>query len=118
MHYSITPHELTARLGLLPRFSLAQLPTPLQPLKNLGSVLEAAELWMKLAIHELQATIRHLQNDALDPCFKILARVHLTDSVPCAPWPQKRTESPRMNWWVRGSVSIVPPPFRSISTRA
>ena len=36
---------------------------------------QTSELWMKLMIHELRAAITHLKNDALPPCFKILARV-------------------------------------------
>ena len=39
--------DLEARLDALPRFSLAQLPTPVQPLKNFGDVLGGPELWMK-----------------------------------------------------------------------
>src|SRR5918912_3924452 len=36
---------------------------------------QAAELWMKLMIHELAAAIAHVRADRLAPCFKILARV-------------------------------------------
>ena len=36
---------------------------------------QVSELWMKLIIHELRAAIAHLQQDRLDPCAKILARV-------------------------------------------
>ena len=36
---------------------------------------QTAELWMKLAIHELAAAIEHVKRDDLAPCFKILARV-------------------------------------------
>src|SRR5919108_1926183 len=36
---------------------------------------QTAELWMKLAVHELSAAIAHVKADSLDPCFKILARV-------------------------------------------
>src|SRR5688572_2948650 len=36
---------------------------------------QAAELWMKLIVHELQAAIGHVRADRLAPCFKILARV-------------------------------------------
>src|SRR5699024_4066276 len=31
--------------------------------------------WIKLALHELNAAIKHVQDDELEPCFKILARV-------------------------------------------
>ena len=36
---------------------------------------QVTELWMKLMLHELAAAIRYVQQDRLDPCFKILARV-------------------------------------------
>ena len=38
---------------------------------------QVAELWMKLMIHELRAAVLHVKRDALDPWFKILARVKL-----------------------------------------
>lgn len=36
---------------------------------------QTSELWMKLLIHELEAVIRHVRADALEPSFKGLARV-------------------------------------------
>jgi tryptophan 2,3-dioxygenase len=36
---------------------------------------QTSELWIKLVLHELDAAIRHVQKDQLEPCFKILARV-------------------------------------------
>ena len=36
---------------------------------------QVAELWMKLAIHELKAAIAHLRIDDVNECLKILARV-------------------------------------------
>ncbi|MBT8145638.1 MAG: D-cysteine desulfhydrase family protein [Gammaproteobacteria bacterium] len=39
--------DLLARLEKLPRFSLALLPTPIQPLYNFGKSLGGPELWMK-----------------------------------------------------------------------
>lgn len=36
---------------------------------------QVAELWIKLNLHELQAAIKWIQADKLDPCLKILARV-------------------------------------------
>ena len=38
--------DLKARLNGLPRFALAQLPTPIQPLKNFGALLNGPSLWM------------------------------------------------------------------------
>jgi tryptophan 2,3-dioxygenase len=36
---------------------------------------QVTELWIKLVLHELDAAIRFVQQDRLEPCFKILARV-------------------------------------------
>ena len=36
---------------------------------------QTSELWIKLLLHELEAALRHVQRDELEPCFKILARV-------------------------------------------
>src|SRR5882724_6040089 len=36
---------------------------------------QVSELWIKLVLHELDAAIRHIQKDELEPCFKILSRV-------------------------------------------
>lgn len=36
---------------------------------------QVSELWLKLLIHELDAALRFIRQDQLDPCFKILARV-------------------------------------------
>jgi len=47
MDETISKQELARRLSSLPRFSLAQLPTPLQPLNNLGNALGGLSLWMK-----------------------------------------------------------------------
>lgn len=37
-----------------------------------------SELWMTLMIHELKVAIRYVREDRLEPCFKILARVKLS----------------------------------------
>ncbi len=47
MSDTLTTQELSVRLARLPRFGLAQLPTPLQPLKNFGSAIGLSDLWMK-----------------------------------------------------------------------
>jgi tryptophan 2,3-dioxygenase len=38
-------------------------------------VHQASELWMKLCLHELRATISCVRRDDLAPCFKMLARI-------------------------------------------
>lgn len=47
MRTAITTDGLAARVHQVPRFSLAQLPTPLHPLKNFGALLAGPQLWMK-----------------------------------------------------------------------
>jgi tryptophan 2,3-dioxygenase len=36
---------------------------------------QTSELWIKLTLHELEAALRSIQHDQLEPCFKILSRV-------------------------------------------
>lgn len=36
---------------------------------------QTSELWMKLILHELREAIASIQEDQLDPCFKILTRI-------------------------------------------
>lgn len=43
----ISREDLAQRLGQLPRFPLAQLPTPLQCLNNFGAAFGGPDLWMK-----------------------------------------------------------------------
>lgn len=43
----VTLTDLQARLAKLPHFPLAQLPTPLQQLRNFGALLNGPELWIK-----------------------------------------------------------------------
>lgn len=47
MTQTISKEDLALKLSNLPRFSLAQLPTPLQPLKNFGDAIGGLQLWMK-----------------------------------------------------------------------
>lgn len=47
MSQPLSPDDLVARLNQQPRFPFAQLPTPLQPLKNFGALLNGPQLWMK-----------------------------------------------------------------------
>ena len=36
---------------------------------------QVTELWIKLVLHELEAAIRYVQQDQLEPCFKGLSRI-------------------------------------------
>lgn len=47
MTNTISKQDLEERLCRMPRFPLAQLPTPLQSLKNFATVLGGPEIWMK-----------------------------------------------------------------------
>src|SRR4051812_2812467 len=55
---------------------------------------QVAELWMKLMIHELRAAIHHVQGDALEPAFKILARVKLIQKQLFEQWAVLETLTP------------------------
>ena len=55
---------------------------------------QVSELWMKLMIHELRAAIAHVRADALEPCFKILARVKLIQKQLFEQWAVLETLTP------------------------
>ena len=55
---------------------------------------QVAELWMKLMIHELKAAIAFIRADALEPCFKILARVKLIQKQLFEQWAVLETLTP------------------------
>ena len=55
---------------------------------------QVSELWMKLMIHELQAALHHVQQDALGECFKILSRVKLIQKQLFEMWAVLETLTP------------------------
>ncbi|MEN1729342.1 MAG: tryptophan 2,3-dioxygenase family protein, partial [Pseudomonadota bacterium] len=55
---------------------------------------QTSELWFKLIIHELQAAIRHLNDDDPGPCLKILARVKLVQQQLFDQWAVLETLTP------------------------
>jgi len=55
---------------------------------------QVSELWMKLMIHELRAAIANVRADALEPCFKILARVKLIQKQLFEQWAVLETLTP------------------------
>jgi tryptophan 2,3-dioxygenase len=55
---------------------------------------QVSELWMKLMIHELKAAIAFIRADALEPCFKILARVKLIQKQLFEQWAVLETLTP------------------------
>jgi tryptophan 2,3-dioxygenase len=55
---------------------------------------QVSELWMKLMIHELRAAIASVRADALEPCFKVLARVKLIQKQLFEQWAVLETLTP------------------------
>ena len=55
---------------------------------------QVAELWMKLMIHELKAARNYVRADALEPSFKILARVKLIQKQLFEQWAVLETLTP------------------------
>lgn len=55
---------------------------------------QTSELWMKLVVHELEAAIRHVQHDQIEPCFKILARVKHIQRMLFEQWAVLETLTP------------------------
>ena len=55
---------------------------------------QVSELWMKLMIHELRAAIAFVRDDALEPCFKILARVKQIQKQMFEQWADLETLTP------------------------
>jgi len=55
---------------------------------------QVSELWMKLMIHELKAAIGFIRADALEPCFKILARVKQIQKQLFEQWAVLETLTP------------------------
>jgi len=63
---------------------------------------QVSELWIKQLIHELTAAIRFVQQDQLDPCFKILSRVKLIQMQLFDQWAVLETLTPSEYMEFRG----------------
>jgi tryptophan 2,3-dioxygenase len=63
---------------------------------------QVSELWIKQLIHELKAAIRYVQQDQLDPCFKILSRVKLIQMQLFEQWAVLETLTPSEYMEFRG----------------
>src|ERR1700761_847459 len=63
---------------------------------------QVSELWMKQLIHELEAAIRFVQQDRLDPCFKILSRAKLIQIQLADQWAVLETLTPSEYMEFRG----------------
>jgi tryptophan 2,3-dioxygenase len=79
---------------------LDKLLTAQQPLSSAHDELlfiiqhQTSELWMKLAIHELNATCRQIADDDLQPAFKMLSRVSRIFEQLNSAWDVLRTMTP------------------------
>ena len=55
---------------------------------------QTSELWMKLIVHELRSAVKHVREDDLAPCFKILARVKQIQRMLFEQWAVLETLTP------------------------
>lgn len=55
---------------------------------------QVAELWFKLSLHELRATIDMVRNDQLDGCTKIIARIKVVQQQLFSQWAVLETLTP------------------------
>ncbi|HWP94775.1 MAG TPA: tryptophan 2,3-dioxygenase [Gammaproteobacteria bacterium] len=78
---------------------------------------QTSELWMKLMIHELEAAIRNVQRDELEPCFKILARVKQVQLQLAGQWSVLETLTPSEYAEFRGVLGNASG-FQSLQYRA
>ncbi len=78
---------------------------------------QTSELWIKLALHELEAAVRHVQDDQLEPCFKILARVKQIQLQLFNQWAVLETLTPAEYAEFRGVLANASG-FQSVQYRA
>ncbi|MBI1191134.1 MAG: tryptophan 2,3-dioxygenase [Tepidisphaera sp.] len=55
---------------------------------------QTTELWFKLMVHELKASLHHISQDHLDPAFKVLARVKHIQTQLMSQWSVLATLTP------------------------
>ena len=55
---------------------------------------QVSELWIKLVLHEVEAAIKAIQRDDLEPCFKMLARVSKVQNQLKQAWDVLATMTP------------------------
>jgi tryptophan 2,3-dioxygenase len=55
---------------------------------------QVSELWIKLVLHELEGAIASIQNDDLEPCFKMLARISKVQNQLKQAWDVLATMTP------------------------
>jgi tryptophan 2,3-dioxygenase len=78
---------------------------------------QVSELWMKLMLHELKSALAHVQDDNLEPCFKILARVKQIQQQLFNQWAVLETLTPSEYLQFRGVLESASG-FQSFQYRA
>src|SRR5579871_5682182 len=68
------------------------------------SIHQAAEIWMKLGLHELRAARRSIAADLLAPALKMLARVARIQGQLIQSWEVLATMTPSDYTKLRGSL--------------
>jgi len=92
--------NLAGRMSYADYLHLDQILTAQEPLSAAHDELlfiiqhQTSELWMKLAIHELRSAIEAIRHDALQPAFKMLARVARIFEQLNSAWDVLRTMTP------------------------
>ena len=92
--------DVRGRMSYAGYLCLDKLLTAQQPLSPAHDELlfiiqhQTSELWMKLAIHELNATCRQIAADDLQPAFKMLSRVSRIFEQLNSAWDVLRTMTP------------------------
>ncbi|MES2753418.1 MAG: tryptophan 2,3-dioxygenase family protein [Pseudomonadota bacterium] len=68
------------------------------------TIHQASELWMKLCLHELEAARASIVADALDPAFKMMARVSRIQTQLIQSWEVLSTMTPADYSAMRGAL--------------
>jgi tryptophan 2,3-dioxygenase len=67
---------------------------------------QTSELWIKLMLHELSAALKHVRDDRLKPCFKIMARVKQIQRQLFEQWAVLETLTPSEYAEFRGVLAV------------
>ena len=95
VHWDLEPSQTYGGYLDLGRLLSAQHPRSPEHDEMLFIIIhQASELWMKLVLHELKATIRAIQRDDLDPCFKMLSRIARIQAQLTQSWDVLATLTP------------------------
>jgi tryptophan 2,3-dioxygenase len=95
VHWDLEPSQTYGGYLDLARLLDAQHPRSTEHDEMLFIIIhQTTELWMKLCLHELKATIRAVQRDDLDPCFKMLSRIARIQAQLTQSWDVLATMTP------------------------